>query len=73
MASRITIDIADDGAAAVTMEMDGAEPQMMNFPSAAEALDAVGQMLEGTESPDAMWQQEAAAREAPMTNDEEMM
>lgn len=75
MAKTITIDIADDGTASVSMMQDGGEPEMMEFASATEALDAVEQMLEGeTETPEAMWEQEAAAREAPMTEeDEEMM
>lgn len=74
MATTITIEIADDGTAAVSMMQDGAEPQMMDFPSADEALDAVEDMLGGeAETPEAMWQQEAAAREAPMATDEEMI
>lgn len=74
MPTTITIEIADDGTAAVSMMQDGAEPQMTEHASAEEALDAVERMLEGeTETPEAMWQQEAAAREAPMATDEEMI
>lgn len=42
---RITIEIDDEGRASVTAEMDGAEPQMMDFETAAEALEAVEDML----------------------------
>ncbi len=74
MASRITIDVADDGSVSVSAEMDGAEPQMMQFGSVDEALESIEEMLGGeTETPEAMWQQEAAAREAPMMTEEEMM
>ena len=73
---RITIEIDDEGRASVTAEMDGAEPQMMDFESADEALEAVEGMLEPevepmpgeepemAEEPDmeAMWNEEAAAR-----------
>lgn len=74
MAMTITIEIADDGTADVSMMQDGAEPQMMTYQSADEALDAVESMIGGeAETPEAMWQQEAAAREAPMATDEEMI
>jgi hypothetical protein len=54
--------------------MEGAEPQMMQFGSVDEALESIEEMLGGeTETPEAMWQQEAAAREAPMMTEEEMM
>ena len=73
---RITIEIDDDGRASVTAEVDGAEPQMMDFESAGEALEAVEEMLEpeGEQmaaeetaemaEPDmeAMWDEEAAKR-----------
>lgn len=73
---RITIEIDDEGRASVTAEMDGAEPQMMDFDTAAEALAAVEEMLapEPMESepemaaemaePDmeSMWNEEAAKR-----------
>lgn len=60
---RITIEVADDGRVSVTAETDGAEPQMMDFESAEEALEAVSGMLEGSE-PDmeSMWNEEAANR-----------
>jgi hypothetical protein len=53
--------------------MDGGDPQMMEFASTDEALDALGQLLAGEEpGEDEMWNEEAAAREAqPMM--EEMM
>jgi hypothetical protein len=73
MAQRIEIEIADDGATSVTVMMDGGDPQMMEFASTDEALDALGQLLAGEEpGEDEMWNEEAAAREAqPMM--EEMM
>jgi hypothetical protein len=66
MAQRIMIEIADDGATSVSVEADGAEPQMMDFASPAEAIDALAGMVGAEENPEAMWEQEAAAREAPM-------
>lgn len=73
MAQRIEIEIADDGATSVTVMMDGEDPQMMEFASTDEALDALGQLLAGEEpGEDEMWNEEVAAREAqPMM--EEMM
>jgi hypothetical protein len=73
---RITIEIDDEGRASVTAEVDGAEPEMMEFESADEALEAVEDMLEPeaermpTEEPaemaepdmEAMWEEEAAKR-----------
>jgi hypothetical protein len=70
MAQMITIQIADDGAVSVSVEMEGAEPQMMEFASIGEALEAIAQLME--EDPEAMWQEEATARDTP-TPDEEMM
>jgi hypothetical protein len=65
MAQRIEIEIADDGATSVTVMMDGGDPQMMEFASTDEALDALGQLLAGEEpGEDEMWNEEAAAREA---------
>ncbi len=72
MPKMITIDIADDGATTVSVEADGAEPQVMNFESTDEALDALEQVLQGeADTPEAMWQQEAEARSKPTP--EEMM
>jgi hypothetical protein len=79
MAQRIEIEIADDGATSVTVMMDGGDPQMMEFASTDEAMDALEQLLAGDEAMDdeamdeeAMWDEEVAAREAtPMM--EEMM
>ena len=66
MPKMITIDIADDGATTVSVEADGAEPQVMNFESTDEALDALEQVLQGeADTPEAMWQQEAEARSKP--------
>lgn len=71
MPQKITIEIADDGAASVSVEMDGGAPQMMSFDSVDEALDAVEELVgEEQETPEAMWDAEATAREKSA---EEMM
>jgi len=75
MAQRITMDIADDGSTSVSVEMDGAEPQMMEFDSADEALNAVYELVspEGVEAtPEAMWDEEAAMRDEMMATEEMM-
>lgn len=73
---RITIEIADDGRASVTAEMDGGEPEMMEFDTAEAALEAVEGMLapeaaeaempEGGGDMAAMWDEEAARRPPQM-------
>jgi|LauGreDrversion4_2_1035121.scaffolds.fasta_scaffold02017_11 hypothetical protein len=69
MAQRIEIEIADDGATSVTVMMDGGDPQMMEFASTDEAMDALEQLLAGDEAMDdeAMWNEEAAARDSEST------
>lgn len=72
MPQKITIEIADDGAVSVSVEMDGGAPQMMSFDSVDEALDAVEEIVgEEQETPEAMWNAEADAREKATA--EEMM
>lgn len=70
---RITIEVADDGRVTVVAEMDGAEPQTMEYENSEEAAAAVLELLagdapapetaaEGEMDPEAMWDEEAAKR-----------
>jgi hypothetical protein len=53
--------------------MDGGAPQMMSFEAVEEALDAIEDLVGAEEeSPEAMWNAEATAREKAAT-EEEMM
>jgi len=75
MPQTITLEIADDGAVSVSVEMDGGAPQMM---SVGDALDAIEELVgvEGAEDTEAMWNQEAESRSKTnrdMYADQEMM
>lgn len=72
---RITIEVADDGSVTVVAEMDGAEPQTMEYANSEEAASAVLELLAGDEpaaepampaegemDAGAMWDEEAAKR-----------
>jgi hypothetical protein len=73
MPQKITLEIADDGTVSVSVEMDGGAPQMMAFEAVEEALDAIEDLVGAEEeSPEAMWNAEATAREKAAT-EEEMM
>lgn len=78
MPQTITLEIADDGAVSVSVEMDGAAPQMMSFDAVGDALDAIEELVgaEDAAAPEAMWNEEAASRSKAnrdMYADEEMM
>lgn len=74
MPQKITLEIADDGAVSVSVEMDGGAPQMMSFDAVGDALDAIEELVgdEGTENPEAMWNEEADARAQTNTEMETM-
>jgi hypothetical protein len=70
---RVMMEIAESGETYVTIETDdGAEPMTTGYMSAAEALDAVSEQVLVEESPEDMWEAEAAARVAPPMEDEMM-
>ncbi len=76
MPQTITLEIADDGAVSVSVEMDGGAPQMMSFDAVGDALAAIEDLVGAEESPEAMWDEEAASRSKAnrdMYADEEMM
>jgi hypothetical protein len=77
MPQTITLEIADDGAVSVSVEMDGGAPQMMSFDAVGDALEAIEELV-GAENaePKAMWDEEAASRSKnnrEMYADQEMM
>lgn len=78
MPQTITLEIADDGAVSVSVEMDGGAPQMMSFDAVGDALDAIEELVgvEGAEDTEARWNQEAESRSKTnrdMYADQEMM
>lgn len=73
MPQKITLEIADDGVVSVSVEMDGGAPQMMSFDAVDEALDAIEQLVgDEEETPEAMWNAEATARNQTATEQEMM-